>query len=323
MIRHPPAPSIRTYLEHGLASTGRQSDGTTLTLPHAHFFGSSERKASVAGFALADMRTDPHLTVQRHTHDTAHLVFSMSGAYITTARGAPEVSVRPILVYNPPGTTHRDRFAESAGRCDGSFLSLAVAADRMRGVGEEVPLIEEPVCLDDARALALAIRLVRECRSWDAGSPLVVEAVALELVGAGARRPLPESGGAPGWLCRARDMLRELAASEVSVDLVARECGVHPVHLARSFRRFFRSSPGHYWRRCRAERAAVLLRDSRWSLSRVALESGFADQSHLTHTFRRLYALTPAEYRRHLGGAVGPARKSGFKSTRPAGPAAA
>ncbi|MDU6136513.1 helix-turn-helix domain-containing protein, partial [Bradyrhizobium sp.] len=33
-------------------------------------------------------------------------------------------------------------------------------------------------------------------------------------------------------------------------------------------------------------------------LKEVAYEAGFADQSHMTRLFRRLYRMTPAEYRR-------------------------
>ena len=108
-------------------------------------------------------------------------------------------------------------------------------------------------------------------------------------------------GAPPRWLGVARELLRERCGEEVTVGEVARACGVHPVHLARAFRRHFGASPGAYLRRCRLERAAARLRDARESLGEVALRSGFADQSHLTTAFRRAHGVTPAEYRRLLG----------------------
>lgn len=268
---------------------------------HGEFYGSSDRKAAAAGFALADMQPDPRLVVQRHTHDVAHFIFLMSGAYITAARGAPSICLRPTLVYNPPGTTHRDRFEALDGRVQGRFLAISVTADRMRRLTDQVTLPEEPICLEDPAALGLAGQLTRECRRWDGTSSLVAEAICLELAAHAARHHLDDHTSPPSWLRQARAMLRDLCADDVSVGDIARECAVHPVYLARMFRRFFGCSPGDYARRCRLERAAALLSGSRRSLSEIALASGFADQSHLSRTFRRIYLVTPGGYRRLVG----------------------
>jgi len=71
---------------------------------------------------------------------------------------------------------------------------------------------------------------------------------------------------------------------------------VHPVHLAAAFRRHFGCTPGAYLRRARVERAAAMLK-RRLSLAEVALRCGFADQSHMTHAFRRTLGVTPGMLR--------------------------
>jgi AraC family transcriptional regulator len=268
---------------------------------HGEFYGRPERKATVGGFAIADMEPDPHLVVQRHTHDVAHFIFLIAGPYVTAARGAPSICLQPTLIYNPPGTTHRDRFEPIDGWVRGRFLAVSVAAERLVQVAEQVTLPEEPVCLPDTAALAIAARITRECRNWERSSPLMAEALCLELSAYAAGLGPNDSPSAPGWLRQARAMLRDLCAESVSVGDIARECSVHPVHLARMFRRFFNCSPGDYVRRCRLERAAALLAGTRQTLGEVALASGFADQSHMSHAFRRAYRVTPGEYRRLSG----------------------
>jgi AraC family transcriptional regulator len=47
----------------------------------------------------------------------------------------------------------------------------------------------------------------------------------------------------------------------------------------------------------RIERAASLLRFSDTPIAAIAIECGFADQSHLTTAFRRRTGVTPAVYR--------------------------
>ena len=49
--------------------------------------------------------------------------------------------------------------------------------------------------------------------------------------------------------------------------------------------------------RLRLEAAASQLRHSRESIGRIALDCGFADQSHLTRAFSLHFGVPPARYR--------------------------
>jgi AraC-like DNA-binding protein len=59
----------------------------------------------------------------------------------------------------------------------------------------------------------------------------------------------------------------------------------------------FGLSPGDYQRRIRLRAARRLLADGR-APADVAVEVGFADQSHRTRWFDRCYGIGPAAYRR-------------------------
>ncbi|HET6701301.1 MAG TPA: helix-turn-helix transcriptional regulator, partial [Gemmatimonadaceae bacterium] len=82
----------------------------------------------------------------------------------------------------------------------------------------------------------------------------------------------------------------------VRVREIAARAGVHPVYLARRFRRFFGSSVVSYLQRGRVTRAADLIASSSLPLSTVAFEAGFADQSHLNRSFRAGTGFTPGAY---------------------------
>jgi AraC family transcriptional regulator len=43
-----------------------------------------------------------------------------------------------------------------------------------------------------------------------------------------------------------------------------------------------------------------LMHDSRASLAKIAISSGFADQHHLARVFRRMTGMTPSAYRGSL-----------------------
>jgi AraC family transcriptional regulator len=81
-----------------------------------------------------------------------------------------------------------------------------------------------------------------------------------------------------------------------SVTALAREAGVHPVHLARTFRRRHGMTMGTFALDRRLDRARRLLA-SPMALVDIAAELGFADQSHFTRMFRRRAGVTPGKAR--------------------------
>jgi len=51
----------------------------------------------------------------------------------------------------------------------------------------------------------------------------------------------------------------------------------------------------------RVEEARRLLSQTDWSMSRIAIDSGFYDQSHFTRRFHRHCGMTPGAYRQRFG----------------------
>jgi AraC family transcriptional regulator len=108
--------------------------------------------------------------------------------------------------------------------------------------------------------------------------------------------------GLAAWLVQARDRLHADVAARPSLGELAASVGVHPVTLARAFRRAFGCTVGEYLRRLRIERAAGQLASSTQPLAEIALAAGFADQSHFSNVFRRRVGMSPSAYRREVRG---------------------
>ncbi|MEM9234393.1 MAG: helix-turn-helix domain-containing protein, partial [Pseudomonadota bacterium] len=80
----------------------------------------------------------------------------------------------------------------------------------------------------------------------------------------------------------------------------ARAAGVHPVHASRLFARHYGQSVTSFAQHQAVRRAMNLLTDRARSLSMVAMETGFYDQSHMSRVFRRVLGRTPLAVRRCL-----------------------
>jgi AraC family transcriptional regulator len=274
-----------------MAHNFRTHGQRTTFLERGEFFGSRRRDLSVSGYDLLDF-LDDGAPVPRHTHGVAHVCFIVRGDYRTSANGFDGSCQGGALLYNPPGTTHQDCFARRGGR----FLTLSFSRDQHARVCEAGSLPDHAVGLEERGIGFLGTRLLLETARSDGFSPMVVEGLALEILGH-LQRPLPlADAGQPTWLRNACDLMHESSGEPLTIRDVAEAVGVHAVHLARGFRRFCRCTPGEYLRHVRVERALRRIRAGR-SLADVAAECGFGDQSQLTKSFRRVLGHTPGAYR--------------------------
>ncbi len=87
---------------------------------------------------------------------------------------------------------------------------------------------------------------------------------------------------------------------DLTLEMLAEQVGFSPYHFARLFRQTTGESPHQFVVRLRIEKAQLLIRETDESLASIALESGFANQSHLTRIFKRFLGLTPKAYRQSL-----------------------
>lgn len=101
-------------------------------------------------------------------------------------------------------------------------------------------------------------------------------------------------------LKRVMDFVQEHLHQDLSLEALARQTGFSPYHFARLFRQTTGESPHQFVLRQRIERAQRLLKERHVPLAHIALETGFANQSHFTQVFKRHLGLTPRAYRQDL-----------------------
>jgi AraC family transcriptional regulator len=88
--------------------------------------------------------------------------------------------------------------------------------------------------------------------------------------------------------------IEEHLATELRLADLARIAGLGVSHFATLFRRTTGDSVHHYVMQRRVERARQLLLRGGVSVCDVALETGFAHQSHMARWMRRLLGVAPA-----------------------------
>jgi AraC family transcriptional regulator len=115
------------------------------------------------------------------------------------------------------------------------------------------------------------------------------------------RLPLPTTHGlSPERLQRVRDYVEVHLDEELSLTVLADIACLSPYHFSRSFKEAAGVGPQRYVLQRRVERAKRLMRQTHQPLALIALEAGFADQSHFTIAFHREVGVTPGRFRAGL-----------------------
>lgn len=169
--------------------------------------------------------------------------------------------------------------------------------------------LQPGLALDDAytRESLLLLRCELDADSPDTGllAESVAAALALRVIRQFAFEPMvplkPAPPVLPGpQLATAVDFIEAGLGQRISLREIADAVGLSPFHFARSFRATTGVSPYQYVLRRRVERARDLLLRG-LDPAQAAVNSGFADQSHLTTHFKRRWGVTPRAFLRRKG----------------------
>ena len=104
----------------------------------------------------------------------------------------------------------------------------------------------------------------------------------------------------PLWLQFIAEKVEENCHENFMVQDLAETADVHPVYLARAFRKHFGCTVKEYQHRQRLRRSLGQLAGREATLAHMAYDFGYADQAHFSRIFKREAGLSPGQFRKLL-----------------------
>jgi AraC family transcriptional regulator len=269
-----------------------------MRLGPGEYFGGTLWERRCGGLLLTLSAYRPGPTQPWHCHANPTFFLLLNGDHRDHSRHGPFEQPAFSLVYHPTTNPHAGELGPRGMR--GLNLEYEPSWLESHGLCEGDLGGYRP--LDSARLRLAALRLVATAFQDGEHAAADLQMQALELLDPlVARPPGAAPDPAPRWLRRAEEFLRAHFRASVSLRDVAREAGVHPVYLARVFRRRHGCSVSEYLRALRlVETGRLVLHGA--SMAQAAHAAGFSDQAHFSRRFSREFGFSPR--------GLGPARRA-------------
>ena len=267
---------------------------------YCNHYGKFTNNRIVKELSLGEAIYASHWRLPKHAHQNPTFCFILQGGYVESYDGT-SLDCQPSNVqFQPAGETHTDYFGKKTVR----IFIVELEPEWLTRTGADILVGNAPLVFQNNSLAWLMTKLRREFHSTDVEASLAIEGLVLELIAETSRNRTKflecgssNIGTAPRWLRQAKELLDEQFSESLTLSVVACAVGVHPVHLAHSFRRYYRFSVGEYLRVRRVEFAARQISGSTDTLVDIALSAGFANQAHFSRIFKQITGLSPAQYR--------------------------
>lgn len=265
-----------------------------LKLKAGEFYGETARALIADGFRFTEKAYPNRLEIPKHSHELSHFCFVISGNYQEQIANKTDERNPTALVYYPPDVTHAEKH-----HTNGKHFLVEIDTKNLERLKDYGAKLNDPLSLQNNESLWFAGKMYREFSERDAFSSLALECLANELlIFASRQHTRTRERKRPLWLEKTIEILQANSSEPFNLSDLAEFVGVHPTHLARVFRQFERCTIGDYIRQIRIENARNKILSSNESLVQIALNTGFADQTHFSRSFKNVTGMTPNEFRR-------------------------
>ena len=257
--------------------------------PQGELWGTVLGYQSYDQLFLMETRFTKPTVVPRHRHENPHFMLVLGGGFECDVAAAANHLSPGEAIFQEAGLLHRGRILTDVG------CALVVEVTGRHELHPPSKGLER--FSRQTRIPALLAQIYRESRIQDQAQCLAIEGLLLLVLAALLREAEPAAVGAPHWIDRATQLLRDSACENHTMDELSRELGVDQKEISACFRKYLQCTPSEYQRAQRLEIARKYLAESNFSIARVAAETGFCDQAYFCHEFKRAMNCTPSEYR--------------------------
>ncbi|MFK7924411.1 MAG: helix-turn-helix transcriptional regulator [Bacteroidia bacterium] len=262
------------------------------SLQHGTYFGDENRQLSLPGLLLTDL-VYTHDYVDWHYHEHAYFAYLLAGGLGVTDRKQSHQLQTGGLLYHYSEEAHCNHKPDIYTR---SF-HLEIHQDWFSRYEQKPLKASGSRLVEHPQQQLLFEQIYRESCLMDEDSRLSIDALALQLMSHMDYPLVSKQHPKPSWIKRLQAILHE-ETQVLALDELAKIVGVHPVYLCQEASRYLGCTMGKYRRKLKLMRALTAMRNAQSSLTEIAYDNGFTDQSHFCRVFKQYLGYSPLQYRK-------------------------
>jgi len=262
-------------------------------LHNGEFFGKTNETLRFDGLTITDTEYT-HSYVDWHYHENAYFTFLLQGNMTEGNKKETYDCPAGTLLYHHWEDAHYNIKPDIFTR----GFHLELTEDWFEKFQIPKDSLEGSFNLKHPDLKLLMYRILKETKVNDPSFELSVHELLLHMF---SRLTVTSrsSDRKPGWVNKINEMLHESFTEKLSLTELSKSLEVHPAHLSRDFRKHFHCTLGAYIKKLKINKSIDLL-STHQSLTEVAHECGFADQSHFIRLFKENTGITPLQYKNLL-----------------------
>jgi AraC family transcriptional regulator len=256
------------------------------------FYGKTQRRFESGGIVLTEIAHAYGRKLPCHTHESAYFGLLLAGSYSEKCTHRATDYEPFTMGFHPPALTHSDE----VGMCGSRMFCIEL---RDTYLNRTRPFLTAPQFVPDLCASEVTWLGLRLYHSFVNGSlgALQLEELCSDMLERVSGPPIRDDNSNPPWLNRALELLHASFRESLTLEEIAAQVGVHPIHLSRVFRKRYGCPMAEFINRLRVQFACRVLADGWPDLAILASDAGFADQSHLSRAFKSFTGQTPGQFR--------------------------
>ncbi len=263
-----------------------------------HFFGRTNRTIHLSGITLTDTVIETQENIDWHYHENAYFTLILQGKLIEGNKKERYNCSAGSLLFHSCLEPHFNVKLEDNTK----FFNIEFDKNCFNDFTFDIDDLQGIFSIDNPDIKFLVYKLFRETKICDDVTLASIQMLLLEILGQMLRLKRIEQSARPLWAKKLKEILRDGYSEKLSLINLSNELNIHPVHLSRDFSKHFHCTFGDYVRKIRVEESLSLMPDRNLSLTEIAFECGFADQSHFLRCFKQIIGTNPLAYRKLIFG---------------------
>ena len=224
-----------------------------------------------------------------HCHENSHISFVLSGGNLEKRRNTEVERTSGKITFYHSGEYHQSTCLKNYSR----HINLELQPQFLNENGINESLLNLAVA-NSPDAKFLLLKTYKELNSDDKWSSVSIKLILFELINHYSY--LQYNRRNHFWIDKVDEILHDNIHEQLSLNYLSNILDMHPVTISKQFHKYFSCTLGEYVRKLRIEKALNLIKTSQYTLTEIAYECGFSDQSHFTRTFKALTGLLPTQF---------------------------